>query len=130
MFIRDLLQPWHLLIVLAIILLVFGPGKLSGLGSALGSSIRDFKKATREDDDDVPAGAKTASGNVKSVADDEPIAALPARSVVIDPKPSVNSRSVVDLDDDDTMAVPAGNGGMGGSAPIKVGTTRKGYSRR
>jgi sec-independent protein translocase protein TatA len=128
-FIRDLLQPWHLLIVLAIILLVFGPGKLSGLGSALGSSIRDFKKATREDDDDAPAGAKTASGNVKSVADDEPIAALPAKSVVIDPKPSA-SRSVVDLDDDDTMAVPVGNGGMSGSAPIKVGTTRKGYSRR
>ena len=129
MFIRDLLQPWHLLIVLAIILLVFGPGKLSGLGSALGSSIRDFKKATREDDDDVPAGAKTASGNVKSVADDEPIAALSARSVVIDPKPS-STRSVVDFDDDDTMAVPAGSGGMSDAAPIKIGTTRKGYSRR
>jgi sec-independent protein translocase protein TatA len=127
-FIRDMLQPTHLLIILAIILLVFGPGKLSGLGSALGSSIRDFKKATREDDDDVPAGAKTASGNVKSVADDEPIAALPAKSVVIDAKPSA-TRSVVDLDDD-TMAVPAGNGGMSSSAPIKVGTTRKGYSRR
>jgi sec-independent protein translocase protein TatA len=127
-FIRDLLQLWHLLIVLAIILLVFGPGKLSGLGSAVGSSIRDFKKATREDDD-VPTGAKTASGNVKSVADDEPIAALPAKSVVIDPMPSA-SRSVVDLDEDDTMAMPAGNGGMSGSAPIKVGTTRKGYSRR
>ena len=129
MFIRDLLQPWHLLIVLAIILLVFGPGKLSGLGSALGSSIRDFKKATREDDDDVPAGAKTANGNVKSVADDEPIPALAARSVVIDPKPSV-ARSVVDLDDDDTMVASAGSGGMGGATPIKVGTTRKGYSRR
>jgi sec-independent protein translocase protein TatA len=127
-FIRDLLQPWHLLIVLAIILLVFGPGKLSGLGSALGSSIRDFKKATREDDDDVSTGAKTASGNVKSVADDESIAALPAKSVVIDPAPSA-TRSVVDLDDDDTM-VSAGNGGMNGSAPIRVGTTRKGYSRR
>lgn len=129
MFIRDLLQPWHLLIVLAIILLIFGPGKLSGLGSALGSSIRDFKKATR-DDDDVPAGAKTASGNVKSVADDdEPVAALPAKSVVIDPKPQAG-RSVVDLDDDDALAVPAGNGGAGGAAPLKVGTTRKGYSRR
>lgn len=128
MFIRDLLQPWHLLIVLAIILLVFGPGKLSGLGSALGSSIRDFKKATREDDDDVPAGAKTASGNVKSVADDEQIAALPAKSVVIDPAPSA-TRSVVDFDDEETM-VSAGNSGMNGSAPIRVGTTRKGYSRR
>jgi len=121
-FIRDLLQPWHLLIVLAIILLIFGPGKLSGLGSALGSSIRDFKKATRDDDE----GTKTASGNVKSVADDDaPVPALAAKSIVIDSKPTV-SKSVVDMDDD-AMAVSAGDNG---SAPIKVGTTRKGYSRR
>ncbi len=127
MFIRDLLQPWHLLIVLAIILLVFGPGKLSGLGSAVGSSIRDFKKATR-DDDEVGSGMKTADGNVKSVADDDaPVPALAAKSIVIDPKPAV-VRSVVDMDDnDDAMAIPVGGDG---SAPIKVGTTRRGYSRR
>lgn len=125
MFIRDLLQPWHLLIVLAIILLIFGPGKLSGLGSALGSSIRDFKRATR-DDDEVGDGTKTAGGNVKSVADDdEPVHALAAKSIVIDPKPTV-AKSVVDMDDD-AVTVPAGGNG---SAPIKVGTTRKGYSRR
>ncbi len=123
MFMRDLLQPWHLLIVLAIILLIFGPGKLSGLGSALGSSIRDFKKATR-DDDEVGEGTKTAGGNVKSVADDEPVHALAAKSIVIDPKPTA-SKSVVDMDDDDAMAVSGT-----GAAPIKVGTTRKGYSRR
>ncbi|MGI8688274.1 MAG: twin-arginine translocase TatA/TatE family subunit [Thermomicrobiales bacterium] len=123
---RDLLQPWHLLIVLAIILLIFGPGKLSGLGSALGSSIRDFKKATK-DDDEVGAGMKTAGGNVKSVADDDaPVHALAAKSIVIDPAPSA-AKSVVDLDDDDAMAVPVGGNG---SAPIKIGGTRKGYSRR
>ena len=127
MFMRDLLQPWHLLIVLAIILLIFGPGKLSGLGSALGSSIRDFKKATR-DDDEVGDGTKTAGGNVKSVADDdEPVPALAAKSIVIDPKPA-SAKSVVDMDDDDeAMTVPAGGNG---AAPIKVGTTRRGYSRR
>jgi sec-independent protein translocase protein TatA len=125
-FMRDLLQPWHLLIVLAIILLIFGPGKLSGLGSALGSSIRDFKKATREDDE-VGDGTKTAGGNVKSVADDDaPVHALAAKSIVIDPKPTA-SKSVVDMDDDDAMTVSAGGNG---NAPIKVGTTRKGYSRR
>lgn len=126
MFIRDLLQPWHLLIVLAIILLIFGPGKLSGLGSALGSSIRDFKKATK-DENAVGDGIKTADGNVKSVADDDaPIHALAAKSIVIDPKPSV-AKSVVDLDDDDVMAVPVGGSD---AAPIAVGSTRKGYSRR
>ncbi len=126
MFMRDLLQPWHLLIVLAIILLIFGPGKLSGLGSALGSSIRDFKKATK-DDDEVGEGMKTAGGNVKSVADDDaPVHALAAKSIVIDPKPSV-AKSVVDLDDDDAMVAPIGGND---SMPIKVGNTRKGYSRR
>ena len=125
MFLRDLLQPWHLLIVLAIILLIVGPGKLSGLGSALGSSIRDFKRATR-DDDEVP---KAGSGNVKSVADDdmEPVPALAAKSVVMETQPMMSSKRVVDLDDD-AMAVPAGS--ANGSAPIKIGTTRKGYARR
>jgi len=126
-FIKDLLQPWHLLIVLAIILLIFGPGKLSGLGSAVGSSIRDFKKATRDDDDAV--GTKTNSGNIKSVADDEmqSVAALPAKSIVIDPQPTMSNR-VVEMDDDDGMIASAGS--TSSAAPIKVGTTRKGYSRR
>ncbi len=42
---ENLLRPGHLLIILAIVLLVFGPGKLPQVGSALGKSIRDFKKA-------------------------------------------------------------------------------------
>lgn len=41
----GLLQPWHLIIVLVIILVVFGPGKLPQLGKAVGDSMRDFKKA-------------------------------------------------------------------------------------
>jgi TatA/E family protein of Tat protein translocase len=41
----GLLQPWHLIIVLVIILVVFGPGKLPMLGKAVGDSMRDFKKA-------------------------------------------------------------------------------------
>ena len=34
----------ELLLLLALALLIFGGGKLAGLGKALGSSIRDFKK--------------------------------------------------------------------------------------
>jgi sec-independent protein translocase protein TatA len=41
----GLLQPWHLIIVLVIVLLIFGPGKLPQLGKAVGDSLRDFKKA-------------------------------------------------------------------------------------
>src|SRR4051812_43243110 len=100
------MQPWHLLIVLAIILLIFGPGKLSGLGSALGSSIRDLKKATRDDE----AGAKAGTnGNVKSVADDEDDAvvhALPAKSVVVESAPLA---SKVAMDDEPVTVGAAGS---------------------
>ncbi|MDA8163309.1 MAG: twin-arginine translocase TatA/TatE family subunit [Desulfobacteraceae bacterium] len=42
---EGLFQPLHLLIILAIALLIFGPGKLPQLGEGLGKSIREFKKA-------------------------------------------------------------------------------------
>jgi sec-independent protein translocase protein TatA len=42
---HDLLQPQHLLVVLGIALLMFGPTKLPELGKGLGEGIRGFKKA-------------------------------------------------------------------------------------
>lgn len=39
------LTPGHLVIVLVIVLVVVGPGKLPELGSALGKSLREFQKA-------------------------------------------------------------------------------------
>ena len=42
----------EILLVLAIALLVFGPTKLPQLGDALGKGIRNFRKATREEDGD------------------------------------------------------------------------------
>ena len=38
----------ELLIILAIIVIIFGAGKLPGIGGALGQSIKNFKNATRE----------------------------------------------------------------------------------
>lgn len=35
----------ELIVILVVALLVFGPGKLPEIGSALGRSIRDFRKA-------------------------------------------------------------------------------------
>jgi len=45
---EGLFQPTHLLVILAIALLVFGPKKLPELGKGLGDSIRGFKAAMRE----------------------------------------------------------------------------------
>lgn len=38
----------ELIVILVIALILFGPGKLPQVGKALGSSIREFKKASRE----------------------------------------------------------------------------------
>ena len=40
---------WHWLVVLAIVLLVFGTKKLRNLGGDLGSAIRNFKSAVKEE---------------------------------------------------------------------------------
>lgn len=37
---------WELLIVLGIIVLLFGPTRLAGLGEAVGKAIREFREAT------------------------------------------------------------------------------------
>ena len=39
----------ELVILLVIMLVIFGPGKLPQLGSALGGAIRSFKKASEEE---------------------------------------------------------------------------------
>lgn len=41
----ELLQPMHLLLILVIALLLFGPGKLPQIAANLGKSIREFKGA-------------------------------------------------------------------------------------
>ncbi|MGH7913609.1 MAG: twin-arginine translocase TatA/TatE family subunit [Candidatus Binataceae bacterium] len=44
----DIFAPSHLLILLVIILIIFGPSKLGDVGGALGKAIKDFKKAMNE----------------------------------------------------------------------------------
>jgi sec-independent protein translocase protein TatA len=39
----NLLKPEHLIIILVIALLIFGPSKLPGLGKGLGEAFRGFK---------------------------------------------------------------------------------------
>ena len=41
----------EILVILVIVLVVFGGGKLAGVGKALGQSIREFKKEVKADDE-------------------------------------------------------------------------------
>ncbi|MBO4471211.1 MAG: twin-arginine translocase TatA/TatE family subunit [Clostridia bacterium] len=45
-----------LIVILALVL--FGGGKLAGVGKALGKSIKDFKHEVKEDDDDKAEAAE------------------------------------------------------------------------
>jgi sec-independent protein translocase protein TatA len=44
---EGLLSPVHLVIIMVIVLILFGPGKLPDLGKGLGKGIREFKDALR-----------------------------------------------------------------------------------
>ncbi len=50
---EGLLQPMHLLIILAVGVLVFGPKKIPELGKGLGEGIRGFKDAIKSATDAV-----------------------------------------------------------------------------
>ena len=44
----EIFSPTHLLILLVLVLVLFGPSKLGDLGGAVGRAIHDFKKAMHE----------------------------------------------------------------------------------
>jgi sec-independent protein translocase protein TatA len=45
------LGVWELIIILVIILIIFGAGKLPEIGSSLGKGIKSFRKAIKEPDE-------------------------------------------------------------------------------
>ena len=55
---------WQLLIILAIVLVLFGAKRLSGLGADLGGAIKGFRQAMR--DDTGAPGDATAAAPVNS----------------------------------------------------------------
>lgn len=56
---EGLLQPMHLILILGIALVVFGPKRLPELGRSLGQSIRGFKDAMHEDGPSGDGESKT-----------------------------------------------------------------------
>lgn len=41
----GLFEPIHLLLILGVVLIIFGPGKLANIGHDLGKAVRDFRGA-------------------------------------------------------------------------------------
>jgi sec-independent protein translocase protein TatA len=63
---EGLFQPLHLLVIVIVALLVFGPKKIPELGKGLGEGIKNFKEGMKQgsdttsakDKDEVPAAPK------------------------------------------------------------------------
>ena len=55
----------ELMIILVIIMIIFGAGKLPEIGSAFGNSIRNFKKSMKDaENEELPEGEDSATAAV------------------------------------------------------------------
>lgn len=52
--------PGELILVLVIVLIVFGPGKLPDIGNAIGRGVREFRKASSDLEDSIRGETKSA----------------------------------------------------------------------
>jgi sec-independent protein translocase protein TatA len=68
--------PTELIIVLVIVLLIFGPKRLPGLGRSLGSGMREFKDSITGKDDDDPERDESEPRPALQRADAEPAAPI------------------------------------------------------
>ena len=74
----------ELLVILLIVLLVFGAGKLPGIGSSLGRAISNFRRGAREDEPEPPrlepvdAGKRLAPGEPDEASADPAPESVPA----------------------------------------------------
>ena len=68
--------PTELIIVLVIVLLIFGPKRLPGLGKQLGSGMREFKDSITgkggKDDDEVDDDPRASANAALGRPEDEP----------------------------------------------------------
>ncbi len=77
-------QPMHLLLILLIVMVVFGAGKLSQVGGALGQSVKEFKASVNDEPDVL--SADEAAGDDASAKPALP--AAPETRPVVDPHPA------------------------------------------
>ena len=75
--------PLELVIILVIALVVIGPGKLPDVGSALGKSIREFRKAST----DVQEAVRVDTSPLPQTPPAAPVAPAPVASAPVPAAP-------------------------------------------
>ncbi|MGH7066155.1 MAG: twin-arginine translocase TatA/TatE family subunit [Acetobacteraceae bacterium] len=73
------LSIWHWMIVLLVVLLLFGSGKVSNLMGDFAKGIKAFKKNMAEDHEDASMAATTAEGPSGTIAAPNPPTAATAK---------------------------------------------------
>jgi len=71
----GILAPWHWAILIAVVLLVFGPRKLPELGNSLGKGIRSFKNGLADAQDEMHTAMADAPPEKEPVIAKEPVSA-------------------------------------------------------
>jgi sec-independent protein translocase protein TatA len=54
------LQHWPIILLLVVVLIILGPGKLPQIGGAIGGAIKEFRKSTAEIKDEVTRAVEPA----------------------------------------------------------------------
>jgi len=62
---EGILQPAHLLVIFAVVLMMFGPKRLPEVGKGIGEAIQGFRESMRGEGEDDP-------DQLKSRPDDQP----------------------------------------------------------
>src|SRR5580765_4371832 len=62
------LGPWELVIILLIVVVIFGAGRLAEIGGAVGKSVREFRSATHDEDKEKATAAATTAAPVTTTA--------------------------------------------------------------
>lgn len=76
---------WYiLLLILAIVLIVYGPGKLPEVGGAIGRAMREFRKASSDFQDELQ---KSTSEQPGRTVVDRPSSDVTTTSTTTEPKP-------------------------------------------
>ena len=66
----GVIEPWHLVVVLIIALVIFGPGKLGDVGGQLGRGIKEFRSSMSvEEGKEKTSDEKAAEAAKKETSD-------------------------------------------------------------
>jgi sec-independent protein translocase protein TatA len=80
---------WELVLILLIVVVIFGAGKLPQLGESLGKAIRNFKKGFKEK-------PKEIQGEARRVEEGESRGQLPPGAASTESKESTGTKATVD----------------------------------